>query len=435
MEILLLAPELAGELRIITSLQGQFPLSKYKSVPHLILKIEEYTSTFVLIDLDAFLPDTLAEFLNKCRRSNPQLYFIGLTQDKSEFQVKVNAPFKIMIFDYSAEDQHELYVMLNRLWQYESNQPNEESRKQTIRYIGVSDAMKRLMKQADYITDLDVHILLTGETGCGKTELARYIHSKSKRRNAPFLDLNCAAIPDNLLESELFGHKKGAFTGADRDKQGMFRAARNGTICLDEIGEIPLHLQSKLLKVLDEKQYYPVGSIIPENVSARIIAATNTDIAKALREKKFREDLYYRLNIVELYIPPLRERKEDIPALFDFLLAKHSRLNNMVTPQVDPIIYDVLQEYEWRGNIRELENKVKILLSQHPAIIKNQDLPVAMLSMPRSLLIKDSEEYKTMDQMKKHYARLVHEINGRKLKKTARILGINVKTARALLTK
>lgn len=220
--------------------------------------------------------------------------------------------------------------------------------------IGKSPKFKTVMNLIEKVAETDAPVLLFGESGTGKELFAKQIHYQSNRATKPFVAVNCAAIPENLFESELFGHKKGSFTGADRDKTGKIKNADKGTLFLDEIGEIPLDMQAKLLRFLQEGEIQPVGAGSLEYVNVRVIAATNKNLEILVEKGQFREDLYYRLNIFPITIPPLRERKEDIPELVDFFLKKYGYKHI----QVDKDILAKLQNYDWPGNIRELENAV-----------------------------------------------------------------------------
>jgi len=224
--------------------------------------------------------------------------------------------------------------------------------------IGASSQMEKVFAVVRKVADTEASVLITGESGTGKELVARSIHSLSSRKDSPFVAINCSAIPRDLLESELFGHLKGAFTGAARDKPGKFELADGGTIFLDEVGELPLELQPKLLRALQEKEIEPVGSSHPRKVDFRVIAATNLDIEKAIGESGFREDLYYRLAVIPIHLPPLRERKEDIGLLLRHFCIKHGAEK----VRFDEPALAALQKYSWPGNVRELENMVERLL-------------------------------------------------------------------------
>jgi DNA-binding NtrC family response regulator len=225
--------------------------------------------------------------------------------------------------------------------------------------VGQSAAMQEIFKLVSLLTQNQMTVLVTGETGVGKELVARAIHSHGIHKDEPFVAVNCAAIPENLVESELFGHEKGAFTGAHSRRTGRFEAAGQGTLFLDEVSELPLQLQSKLLRVLQERSYEPVGSVKPRPVHARIIAASNNDLQSMVEQDRFREDLYHRLNLVALRIPPLRKRPSDIPLLaMHFLRRCQAELNKTISG-IEPAVMTSLQAYSWPGNVRELEHCIK----------------------------------------------------------------------------
>jgi two-component system NtrC family response regulator len=238
--------------------------------------------------------------------------------------------------------------------------------------VGTSKGMERVFDVVHKVADTDASVLITGESGTGKELVARSIHHHSRRCTAPFVAINCAAIPRDLLESELFGHVKGAFTGAVKDKAGKFQLADGGTLFLDEVGELPLELQPKLLRALQEKTVEPVGGNTSLKLDVRIIAATNLDIDKALAGAAFREDLYYRLAVIPVHLPPLRERREDIALLLRYFCGKHGA--NAV--HFNSGVVDVLSSYSWPGNVRELENMVeRLLIMRNGDSISLDDLP------------------------------------------------------------
>jgi transcriptional regulator with GAF, ATPase, and Fis domain len=225
--------------------------------------------------------------------------------------------------------------------------------------VGRSPRMHRIFDTLNQVMDYPVPVLITGESGTGKELFARALHYGGPRKLQPFMAINCAAIPENLLESELFGFKRGSFTGANADKEGLFRAARAGTVFLDEIGEMPLSVQSKLLRVLQEKEVRPIGGRDAEKIEARIVAATNRDLRLETTTGRFREDLFYRLNVVEVHVPPLRDRLEDIPALVDHFLEQVSAEFGLPSRRLAPEALQALVRFDWPGNVRQLENAVK----------------------------------------------------------------------------
>ncbi len=222
--------------------------------------------------------------------------------------------------------------------------------------IGRSHSMQKVFDTISLVAPSEATVLITGESGTGKELIARSIHNESTRADQPFVAINCGGIPETLMESELFGHKKGAFTGASQDKQGLFEAAHNGTIFLDEIGELSMPLQVKLLRVVQEKVFKPVGGNEDINVDCRIISATNKNLAEEVIEGRFREDLFYRLNVIEIKVPPLRERKPDIKALAQHFLEKYANEMEKEIKKISSYAVDLLQKYDFPGNVRELEN-------------------------------------------------------------------------------
>ena len=246
--------------------------------------------------------------------------------------------------------------------------------------IGRSSKMREIFSLIKRIAETDSTVLITGESGTGKELVSRAIHYHSKRKNAPFIPVHCASIPENLLESELFGYEKGAFTGAVSSKPGRFVLADGGTLFLDEIGDMPLNLQTKLLRVLEEKEFIPVGGTRSRKVDVRFIAATNRDLEKLVKDGKFREDLFYRINVVPIHLPPLRERKEDIPILAGFFLDKYSKEMGAPPKKLSPEALELLLRYNWPGNVRELENTMErvVVLFRDVSEVKPEHLPQNM---------------------------------------------------------
>src|SRR5687767_4100131 len=247
--------------------------------------------------------------------------------------------------------------------------------------IGSSAAMQAVRAELQYAARSDAKVLITGESGVGKEVVARAIHEQSKRRNAPLVTMNCAGIPDTLLESELFGHMKGSFTDASRDKRGWLELAQNGTIFLDEVGEMSLRMQAMLLRFLETGEIQRVGSDKPGGrLDVRVIAATNRNLLERIAEKVFREDLYYRLNVVHIAIPPLRERRDDIPPLLEHFLRQYAERHGVEPPQLTPGAMSAIAAYEWPGNVRQLKNVAeRIALRADGAMIDEAALPAEIL--------------------------------------------------------
>jgi two-component system response regulator AtoC len=247
------------------------------------------------------------------------------------------------------------------------------------------EEMQHVMGMVERVADSDVSVLLRGESGVGKEVVARELHRRSSRRTQPFVKVNCAALPGELLESELFGHERGAFTGAGSTRIGKFEFAQKGTIMMDEIGEMPPALQVKMMHVLQDREFTRLGSNRPVEVDVRVLAATNRDLDAMMRSGTFREDLYYRLQVIELWIPPLRDRREEILPLVEFFLVKFSKVYRRPQPRPSKALSDALVEYNWPGNIRELENMMKrLVVLQEEKLILDELVRLRQLPMPNS---------------------------------------------------
>jgi formate hydrogenlyase transcriptional activator len=252
--------------------------------------------------------------------------------------------------------------------------------------IGSSEKFQAVLDEVRVVAQADCSVLLHGETGTGKEVIAHAIHDSSLRQRGPFVALNCAAIPGPLLESELFGHEKGAFTGATAQTIGRFQAAHGGTLFLDEIGDLPLELQPKLLRVLQEQQYERLGSTRTLRADVRVVAATNQDLARMVEEKTFRADLYYRLSVFSISLPPLRERKEDIPLLVNYFVRRFSHQMGKSIDQVPDGVMEIVKAHHWPGNIRELQNFVErsVIVTQGPALSPRTNELKLLMQLPMS---------------------------------------------------
>lgn len=283
-------------------------------------------------------------------------------------------PLDLGELDGSIEQALE-YQRLNEKIQYTNN--NLEKNYVYNGIIGKSPAMKNVFNMIEKLKDVDTSVVVTGESGTGKELVARAIHYSGKRKDGNFVEINCAAIPEGLLEEELFGHKKGTFTGAVTDKQGKFEYANNGTIFLDEIGDMPFNLQSKLLRVLQQKRFTPLGSNTPFELNIRVVAATNKDLKKLVEEGTFRGDLYFRLNVFEIILPPLREKRQDLPLLYNHFINFYNKEMNKNIIGLSKQAEDCLLNYNYPGNIRELSNIIEcaVLLAKED-VIEVENLPV-----------------------------------------------------------
>jgi two-component system response regulator HydG len=293
-----------------------------------------------------------------------------------------------------------------------------------ISIIAKSESMLEILRLIEGIKLSDCNILFTGETGVGKSLLARIVHFTSRRQEMPFLSVNCATFTEELLASELFGHEKGSFTGAVKTKEGLVEIADTGTLFLDEITEMSPNLQAKLLKVIEEGEFYRVGGTKPIKVDVRFIAATNENVTTAIADGRFREDLYYRLNVMEIFIPPLRDRKEDIDPLSEYFLRKHLLSSAKKITGFERETMAILKAYSYPGNVRELENIV-----ERAVILEKGDL-ISPASLPQMIKLFQIETFepdriKTLDELSKDYAEKVLEHTGGNRSRAAELLGIS----------
>lgn len=357
------------------------------------MALGEFNKTaFDLVLMDYLLPDQNGLELSSVLLENqPDIKIIMMTAFGT-VKNAVNA-MKMGIYDYLTKpiNLDELLIIIRRALEEKrlirENQDLKSKLSRTYRFeniIGVSGKMQEVFQKIAKVAATDATVLLRGESGTGKELIARAVHFQSKRQNQPLVEINCASIPENLLESELFGHEKGAFTGAYKMKKGKFEIADKGTLFLDEIGELPLSLQAKLLRVLQEKRFNRVGGVENIEVDVRLIAATNADLEKRMAEKLFREDLYYRLNVIPILIPPLRERLEDIGPLTDYFLKKYTLKDRRQIQGISEEARKLLMGYDWPGNVRELENAIEnAVVMCEGAYISPQDLPI-YLQGPRA---------------------------------------------------
>ena len=290
--------------------------------------------------------------------------------------------------------------------------------------IGACPSMREVFRKLEKVAGTDISVLITGETGTGKELVAREVHRRSQRSNGPFITINCGAIPENLIESELFGHVKGSFTGAVMDRPGKFHIANNGTLFLDEIGELPLNLQVKLLRVLQERVVMRVGSSKPDKVDIRVVAATNRDLEMMVRDSTFREDLYYRLNVVNLWLPPLRDRGDDVLIIAKTLLSKYAEEFNSPVKGFSPAAIAAIRKYDWPGNIRQLQNRIKkaLVLCEH-TLLSPDDLDLGVAAEVGIMPLEKAKE-----DFQRRYVLEVLERNAGNRTQTARDLGVDPRT-------
>jgi two-component system response regulator AtoC len=311
----------------------------------------------------------------------------------------------------------------------------EEIDRQDI--VGVSEGMVKIFEVIKKVAPTTTTILITGETGTGKELVANAIHSNSPRRKNPFIKINCSAIAENLMESELFGYEKGAFTGAVSSKAGRFELAHKGTLFLDEVGEVPKDMQAKLLRVIQDQEFERVGGLQTIKVDVRLITATNRNLMQDVKEGRFREDLYYRLNVLPIHVPPLRERPEDIPPLTSFFIQKFNRKLDRHIRGLDPAVEELFSSHDWPGNIRELENLIeRLVLMTQGETIRMSDLPqeliaaaevsAALRAADQKKPFKDVIREKTEEVERQMIIRVLEECEGN-ISKAARQLGLSRK--------
>ncbi len=312
--------------------------------------------------------------------------------------------------------------------------------------VGRSEAMARVFELINRVSDSDFTVLITGGSGTGKELVARAIHNRGRRKDKPFVIINCAAVPAQLLESELFGHKRGSFTGADRDKDGLFVAAQGGTLLLDEIGEMPIEMQPKILRALEDGRVRPVGATIETEVNVRILAATNRDLQRAVDDGRFREDLFYRLNVIEIDLPPLKDRPDDVFMLAEYFLQRFRGEADHEISSFSDEAKTLLEAYDWPGNVRELENAVRRAVtlergtSIHPdslpkpvragARVKGED---AAVSGPAELPTSGFDLEEHLDEIKRSYMTTAMAKADGVQKKAAKLLGMSFRSFRYYL--
>jgi DNA-binding NtrC family response regulator len=394
--------------------------------PQAIARVREENWDIVLLDLRMPGMDGM-EVLKQIREIAPQSVVIIMTAYAS-IPSAVQA-MKDGAYDYVVKplDVDQLARMLKRIVEHQQlvtenillrKRLTEQSEFGDI--IGKSPAMQQVFEMIKAVTDTNATVLITGETGTGKELVARAIHSNSPRRYGPFVATSCGALPDTLLESELFGYEKGAFTGADRTKKGRFELADGGTLFLDEVGDISIKTQVKLLRVLQERSFRRLGGTDVIEVDVRVITATNRDLAALVRADSFRSDLYYRLNVVSIHLPPLRERKEDIPLLAAHFINKYNVEFSKKFDRVDRKALELMMEYHWPGNIRELENVIEraTVIDQGPEV-KARHLPFCNIEVPIS------EEAQSLEDIEKLHIEKMLARHNWNIAKTARALAID----------
>jgi two-component system response regulator HydG len=391
-----------------------------------------------LILTDVRMPDvTGLDILASVRAHDPEAVVILMTAQaslQSAIGAVNNGAFYYIQKPFKNE---ELVTIVRRAAEHRNLRRENKSlkaevkkRDRTGRPVGSSKAWMDALHVAESVAVTDSTVLLQGESGTGKEVVARYIHDQSPRAGKPFLSINCGALPESLLESELFGHVKGSFTGASRDKDGLFSAAGDGTFFLDEIGETTPATQVKLLRVLQQREVIPVGATEAKPVHARVIAATNRDLEEEIKRGNFRSDLYYRLNVISIVLPPLRERPNDIPLLSELFLKRTGEMRGETPRGLTPEALDAMQKYSWPGNVRELENALeRAAILGKGDLIPLSALPERVVEPKSDPLVSDAVQTNpTLDTIERAYIMWVLENEGGNKARTAEVLGIDSST-------
>ena len=397
--------------------------------PQAVQAVREENWDIVLLDLRMPGMDGM-EVLKQVKEIAPQTVVIMMTAYAS-----IPGAVQAMqegAYDYIVKplDVDQLTLMLKRIVEHQQlitenillrKRLTEQYEYEDI--IGRSEAMQEVFSMIKAVTDTNATVLITGETGTGKELVARAIHSNSSQRYGPFVATSCGALPETLLESELFGYEKGAFTGADRTKKGRFELANEGTLFLDEVGDISMKTQIRLLRVLQEKSFSRLGGTEQIKVDVRLVSATNRDLVAAIEEGSFRSDLYYRLNVVSIQLPPLRERIDDVPLLAAHFINKYNVEFNKKFDRVDRKAMDFMMDYHWPGNVRELENVIEraLVIGQGPQV-KVKHLPFCNIESPLT------EEPRSLQEVEKSHIEKMLQRNDWNIAKTARLLNIDRST-------
>lgn len=425
-------PDICRALEFLLKREG-YTVTSANSGEDAIEKLKTDGFDVVITDLKMGRVDGMA-VLEKAKEINPDIPVIMMTAFAS-IESAVEA-MKRGASDYIVKPflNEEIKLTIKKVIEHKKLLSENIALKQQISqrmtcrdFVANSESMLKIIETLEKVIPTKSNILILGESGTGKGLIAEIIHCNSPRRDKPFISINCSAIPEGLLESELFGYKKGAFTGAISDKMGLIPLAHQGTLFLDEIGDMPVNLQVKLLKVLETGEVYPVGDTKPKIVDVRIISATNVDIENRIKEGKFREDLYWRLNVIEIKIPPLRERKDDIEMLAKHFINKFSSEHKKNIKGIDRQALSILLEYSWPGNVRELGNVIEraVVLTDGDYIIP-ENLPDKLKKIEHEAQSSTLKAY--LSDYERNLLIKLYEAHNRDKEKTARALGIDLAT-------
>lgn len=412
-----------------------YTVSQFSSASDALVKFKTELPQVVITDNKMKNIDGLM-FLKKIQADYPEVVTIMMTAFGS-IDTAIEA-MKLGAYHYIVKPfkNEELVLIVKRAFEKASLKKENVVLKRELTksfsldsIIGKSPAMLSVFEMIKLVSGAAASVLITGESGSGKELVARALHNSSDRKHKPFIPLNCTAIPENLLESELFGHVKGSFTGAVSDKKGLFEEAHGGTLFLDEIGDLSLALQAKLLRVLQDKQIRAVGGTQSKQVDVRIIAATHRDLKIMVKDGKFREDLFYRLNVIPIKVPALRERMEDVPLLVESFIAKFAAQNHSSVKGITPDAMAVLMAHPWPGNVRELENVIEraMVLSRGEWIEKTVVLDSALQEAKQNVEQLHSDR-PTLEKLEERYIKMILSEVGFKKDEAAKILGVSRRT-------
>ena len=401
-----------------------------------IERVEAGFYDLILMDIRMTHVDGI-QALERIKRLNPEIPVLMMTA-YSSVSTAVQA-MKSGAYDYLTKplDIDELKMLVTKVLRHLKLEKENLFLKEQLgsrfdfaNIIGRSPAMQKLLETVAMVAPTEATVLIQGESGTGKELIANAIHQNSPRKESPLIKINCAALPETLLESELFGHEKGAFTGAAIARKGRFQLAHHGTIFLDEIGEMPMALQTKILRVLQEREFEPVGSAKTIQVDTRIVTATNKNLLEEIKGNRFREDLYYRINVVSVTAPALRERREDIPLLADYFLKHYAEKNHRPVKGFTPKSMDLLMRYNWPGNVRELENVIErsVIMARGQSITA-EELPNSLKTQEAGMEPENARgSGKSLKEVEKEMILHTLEETGGNRTQCARILGISRRT-------
>jgi DNA-binding NtrC family response regulator len=435
-KILIVEDNLVWREKYIKWLQNGYEFIQTDNAQNAVQIFEDHIPDLVILDLGIPKIENGLEVLNNIISKGTDSKVIVITSSKDHAHALEAQRRGAYSYFFKGENiKDELPFLVHRALKMQSlERENQRLRRKLDKVfnfeniVAVSKQMQNILGLIERVRNTSESVLITGESGVGKEVIARHIHSRSQVKNGPFVAINCAAMPDTLLENELFGHERGAFTGATYQKKGKIELANFGILFLDEIGDMSIPLQAKLLRVLQEKRYYRLGGTKEIESRFRLLAATNKNLSVEVKNRRFREDLYYRLNVIPIHIPPLRDRPDDIPALIDHFTNKYCQENEVPVPRIESNLVASMSRLNWEGNIRQLENTLKRMLILNHKTLTLSDLPDEYKQDNELYLHNAILENQTLKDVNKYYVRLVlNHVSGNK-KEACKILKINFRT-------